>query len=216
MAGEERPEDEPGWAAPHRPPREPSGEAPAPGASPPAPSPAAPPPAPPTGAPPAPPAAPPSAAWAQPGPLPGAAGAGRPPRRRRAWLFVLIGALVAIFAATGVGTALFVSNTLPPYDAANDFVNDLADGRPTAAAARLCRADRAHSDRALSTVTRHFPGNDRISVNPFSVDRDAERATVEYTVSERGGGASHTYELPLVEERGDWRPCPIGDSGTLR
>jgi hypothetical protein len=128
-----------------------------------------------------------------------------------------VGVLTAILLAAGVGTALFVSDTLPPYNAANDFVNDLADGRLSTAAGRLCSADRSDAARALSSVTRHFPGNDRISVNPFSVDRDGDHATVEYTVSPRGGGDNSTFELALIDEGGDWKPCPnIGAAGTLR
>jgi hypothetical protein len=124
--------------------------------------------------------------------------------------------LTAFLVAVVLGTVFFVSSTLPPYDAANDFVNDLADGRYSAAADQLCNSDRNDSDRALSVVTRHFPGNDRISVNPFGVDRDGDRATVDYTVSrERGSDSVDTYELPLREEGGDWRPCP-GDSLRLR
>jgi len=118
-----------------------------------------------------------------------------------------------ILVAFGLGTALFVSNTLPPYDAANDFVNDLADGRLRAATDRLCRADRANPAAALSTVTRHFPGNDRISVNPFGVDRDGDHATVEYTVSPSDGDTSESYDLPLLHEAGDWRPCPSAVAG---
>jgi hypothetical protein len=123
---------------------------------------------------------------------------------------VLIAVLAFVVVAGGLGTVFFVSSTLPPYDAANDFVHDLADGRLRAAADQLCRADRGDTARALSVVTRHFPGNDRISVNPFGVDRDGSRATVEFTVTP-AHGAGDTFELPLREERGDWRPCP-GDS----
>jgi hypothetical protein len=125
--------------------------------------------------------------------------------------------VLAVFLGSVIlGTVLFVSSTLPPYDAANDFVNDLADGRYRAAASQLCAADQGDSDRAISVVTRHFPGNDRVSVNPLGVDRDGDRATVDYTVSrERGSDSIDTYELALREEDGDWKPCP-GDSLRLR
>jgi hypothetical protein len=55
-----------------------------------------------------------------------------------------------------------------------------------------------------------------VSVNPFGVDRDGDRATVDYTVSEeRGSDSFDTYELTLRNEGGDWKPCP-GDSVRLR
>jgi hypothetical protein len=125
--------------------------------------------------------------------------------------------VLAVFLVSVVlGTVFFVSSTLPPYDAANDFMNDLADQRYRAAASQLCAADRSDSDRAISVVTRHFPGNDRVSVNPLGVDRDGDRATVDYTVSRDNGSDSvDTYELTLREEGGDWKPCP-GDSLRLR
>jgi hypothetical protein len=95
-------------------------------------------------------------------------------------------------------------------------VNDLADQRYRAAASQLCTADQSDTDRAISVVTRHFPGNDRVSVNPLGVDRDGDRATVDYTVSRDSGSDSvDTYELTLREEGGDWKPCP-GDSLRLR
>ena len=194
MPDEPGPED-PGWAAPP--------SAPPPGAAPPPPPPGAP-------------EATPSAAWAQPpapGPPPGTAPPpGTPPRRRRGWLITLIAVMAVFLVSVIAGTALFVSNTLPPYDAANDFLNDLADGRLTAAANQLCSSDQDTPDRALTLVTQHFVGRERISVNPFGVDRYGDRATVDYTVSEeRGSDSIDTFALPLREENGDWRPCP-GDS----
>jgi hypothetical protein len=137
-------------------------------------------------------------------------------------LFVLIGALVAIVAAAVIGTVLFVDNTLPPLDSANDFLNDLADARFQSAVDRLCVADRATPQDALTSVTRHFPGHNRVSVNPLDVDRDGDYATVGYTVSARASGPSDSYELPMVYEGGEWRPCPSatgpggGNGGPLR
>ena len=120
MPDDPRDSDDPGWAAPHLPPRDPTTDAPAPGA------PAAPPAASPAAAPPPPP--PPSAAWAQPVPA-GAAGAPTgATRRRRPWLVVLISVLAVILVSVVIGTVFFVQHTLPPFNAANDFVNDLADG----------------------------------------------------------------------------------------
>ena len=110
-----------------------------------------------------------------------------------------------------LGTVFFVTATLPPFSTANDFVNDLAGARFRSAASQLCAADRDNPDRALSIVTRHFPGNDQVTVNPLTVDRDGSRATVEYTVSADRSSHSRTYELPLREEHGDWLACP-GDA----
>jgi len=220
VAGDEQ-SDQPGWGAPHLPPREPSGDdAPPPEDVAPTPAASAPP--------------PPSAVWTQPPPLVGAAsgassGADRPgrsapappaapiapgaarPRKRRGWIIVLVSVLGVIVLTAVLGTVFFVTATLPPFSAANDFVNDLAGAKFRSAASQLCAADQDNADRALSIVTRHFPGNDQVTVNALSVDRDGNRATVEYTVSDHQSNRNHTYELPLREEHGDWLACP-GDA----
>lgn len=143
-----------------------------------------------------------------PPPPPQATGTVAPPRRRRSWIVVLVSVLVAILAVIGVGTALFVANTLPPFSAADEFMEDLADARFDAAAAQLCAADLERPEAAISSVTRHFFGGRRLSVNPFTVDREGDRATVEYTVRPRSGGDDRIYDLPMREERGEWKPCP--------
>jgi hypothetical protein len=134
-----------------------------------------------------------------------------PPRKRRGWLIALVSVLGVIVLTAGLGTVFFVTATLPPLSASNDFLNDLAGANFRSAASQLCAADQDNADRALSIVTRHFPGNDQVAVNPLTVDRDDNRATVEYTVSADRSNRDHTYELPLREEHGDWLACP-GDA----
>jgi hypothetical protein len=192
MADDERSSDDAGWAAPHLPPADPAGgDAPAPEDATPAATP--PPPAPP----------PPSAAWAQPP-------AGAPPRKRRGWIIALVAGLGVIVLAGVLGTVFFVSNTLPPYNASNDFIDDIRQGRFDAAADQLCRADQDNPDDALSVVTRTFPGHDEIAVNPLSVSVDGDTATVEFTVTADNDdtGDGDTFELPLRKEGDDWKPCP--------
>ena len=133
-------------------------------------------------------------------------------RRRRRWLpvfLVIIGAIVLIVIAGG---ALFVTRTLPPYQAANDFVDDLADNKFQEAASQLCDADSDDPDAAITSVTRHFVGRDNVAVNPFGVDRDGDAATVDYTVSNDDTSDNDddrlTFELRVVDEDGDWKPCP--------
>jgi hypothetical protein len=147
---------------------------------------------------------------AAPPPPPGAPAVA--PRRRRRWLpvfLVIIGVIVVIVIAGG---ALFVTRTLPPYQAANDFVDDLADNKFQAAASQLCDADSDDADTAITSVTRHFVGRDNVAVNPFGVDRDGDAATVDYTVSSDdtpdNDDDSKTFELRVVNEDGDWKPCP--------
>src|SRR5207244_727154 len=135
------------------------------------------------------------------------AGAATP--RRRGWLVVLSAVLGVTLAAAVAGTALFVDRSLPPFDAANDFVNDILDGHEHSAARRLCSIDRADAQRAIDDVKQTFgPRRAKISVNPFGVDRSGDRATVEYTVDASGSRFDHTYKLAVRVERGDWKVCP--------
>jgi len=121
---------------------------------------------------------------------------------------VLVAVMVAILAIAGAGTALFISNTLPAFSAADDFMEDLVDGRIDSAADRLCRSASARPEAALVSITQHFIGGEHLAVNPFTVDRDGARATVEYSIRPRDGGDDRIFVLPLREEGGDWKPCP--------
>jgi hypothetical protein len=119
---------------------------------------------------------------------------------------VIIGLIVVLWVAGGV---LFATRTLPPYQAASDFVDDLADNKFQAAADRLCDADSDDPDAAITSVTRRFVARDNVAVNPFGVDRDGSTATVDYTVSTDDGDIEDdTFELRVIEEDGDWKPCP--------
>jgi len=157
---------------------------------------AGPPPLPP---PPGAPAAPPQPAPAQwtPAPL----------KRRRTWLVVLltiVGLMIIVAVAGGV---LFVTRTLPPYNGAHDFMEALVDGSRREAVSRLCARDREDPDQAFQTVLRNIAGRGEVevTVNPFGVSRDGDRATVDYTVS---SDDDETHELVVVEEDGDWKACP--------
>lgn len=143
-----------------------------------------------------------------PAPAPGEHGAPPRARRRRTWVVVLVSVMAAILAVAGAGTALFIANTLPPFSAANDFIEDIVDGRFESAGDRLCRSAANDPDTALASVIRNFGGGRSVSVNPFTVDREGGRATVEYGVRPRDGGADRVYALPMREEGGDWKPCP--------
>ena len=165
-------------------------------------SPGAPPPpgvAAPTGAPPfaTPSPARPSPAWTPSGPKP----------RSLRWVVVLVAALALTVGAAIAGTVLFVDRTLPPYNAAHEFVRDVIHGRTSAAAARLCAADREHSQDAIDTVRSSF-GFDAttITVNVLAVDRDGDRATVDYDVDIPHDPT--TYHLQMRQEGGAWKACP--------
>lgn len=192
----DRPEDQPGWAAPNPPDAVPDPTVPPP---------------PPVG-------------WgdewnAQPT-APGAtatggivppplAAAGAPSKPRgRAWLVWLLGVLSLILVMAIAGTVLFVTRTLPPYNGARDFLNDVSHDRTDAAGNRLCAADSDSPEAAIQIVRQALSGGKTFAVNPFGVDRSGDTATVDFTVTYRSGQSNQTFSLPVALEHGTWTACP--------
>ncbi|HEY6316694.1 MAG TPA: hypothetical protein VI462_02255 [Acidimicrobiia bacterium] len=132
---------------------------------------------------------------------------GQPPRRRRGWLVVLLSVLGFTLACLIVGTVLFVTRTLPPYNGAHDFLNDLNHGNSDAATSRLCDADTSDPTTAIQNVAANFQNGKSFSVNPLNVDRSGNSATVGYTITSNDG-SSHTFHLTVVDENGSWKACP--------
>lgn len=158
-----------------------------------------------------PPSAPPPASTPPPQPAP-AQWTPAPAKRRRTWLVVLLSILGAMVVVAIAGVALFVTRTLPPYRGAHDFMEALVDGSRSEAVSRLCARDREDPDEAFQSVLRNIAGRGKVevSVNPFGVSRDGDRATVDYTVSRDDDDFDddETHELVVVEEDGDWKACP--------
>jgi len=128
----------------------------------------------------------------------------QPPAPRKRWLVVLIGVLVLIAATAVAGTVLFVTNTLPPLEAAHDFADDVERGDVDGALAQGCDRFRGDFGRAFIQFLRQdLVGLD---VNPLGVDRDGDRASVKITLR-RNSSEDRTFRLYLVHEGGDWRPC---------
>ena len=132
-----------------------------------------------------------------------------PPRApRKRWIVLLVGALVAILVIAIAGTTLFVTNTLPPLRATWDFTNDIEEGRYNSAFAQQCDAVRDESTRAAFDrfANRVNRNTDSFSVNIFSVRRNGDHATVEFTAHKLHED-DIKVKLNLVHERGDWKPC---------
>jgi hypothetical protein len=134
------------------------------------------------------------------------------PRRRRHWVWVLVGtcAVIAILFGTGVG--LFVTREKPVIDAANAFLDDVADGRFEAAYAELCASDQdAVSEADFAQFAASLRNDlDAPEVNPFGVDINGDRATVDFDPDGTGSGDfDENYELDLRKEDGDWRVCNL-------
>jgi len=130
----------------------------------------------------------------------------RPPRTR--WIVVLVGVLVVVVAIAIAGTTLFVTNTLPPLKATWHFTNDIQDGNYDSAFARVC--DRLGGESRRSEF-EHFAdlvndNTDSVGVNIFSVHRNGNRATVEFTAHEPDE-RDLKVKLLVVHEDGNWKPC---------
>ena len=179
-----RPEDQPGWAWPTPSGREPSWGTPAP-------------------------STPTTDAWTVPTPE---AAAGAPRKRRgRGWLVVLLIVLGLILAMGVIGTILFVSRTLPPYRAANDFIGDVVHDQPGDAAHNLCSADAGTPEAAIQHVrgvVNQYGTFRSMSVNPLGVDRTGDSAEVDVSITYENGKSSRTYPLTVRLENGSWKACP--------
>jgi hypothetical protein len=118
-------------------------------------------------------------------------------------LTVIVGLAVA-------GTVLFVTRTLPPYNGAKNFLNDVAQRQQTGAEGRLCAGDATHPLVTLQGVNRSIDRADAktLSANPLGVDRSGSTATVNFTVTYNGGKANQTFGLPMTLEGGSWKACP--------
>jgi len=123
---------------------------------------------------------------------------------------VLIGVLVLMLGTAVAGAVLFVTNTLPPLRTAYDFTNDLEDGDVSGAYADLCARLKVPGGRSSfdDFATQVRRGLVNLSVNPFGVSRNGNRATVDVSAAHEGD--RHTkLELFLVREHGDWRVCDL-------
>ena len=130
------------------------------------------------------------------------------PRKRRGWIVALVFTLATIAAFGIAGTVLFVTRTLPPYQGAYDFLDDVTAGHEQAALDRLCAEDRDNPEAAFSELGHRLGFGATLTVNFLGVDRDGEHATVEYQIDAPGTGVGKSYDLPMRKEGGDWLACP--------
>jgi hypothetical protein len=133
-----------------------------------------------------------------------------PSAPRKRWIVALVAALVLTVAIAIAGTTLFFTNTWPPFKAATDFTSDLEDGDVNGAYAQLCDPLRtpAGRDEFEDFANEFLDGLLTVSMNPFGVDRDGDRASVDFTANYRSD-RHIDFELALVHERGDWRVCDL-------
>jgi hypothetical protein len=121
-------------------------------------------------------------------------------------LLVALGLVVAMAAA---GTALFVTRTLPPYNAARHFLDDVSNDQGNAS--HLCAARADNPDQAVRQVRdrlESFGSIRNLSPNAFGVDRTDDTAKVDFVVNYNGGRSSRTFSLLVVDENGSWKACP--------
>ena len=150
--------------------------------------------------------------WSQPAPAvpPPQTAAGAPPRPRgRGWLVVLLVVLGLIVAMAAAGTVLFVTRTLPPYNAARHFLDDVSNDQSNAS--HLCAARADNPDQAVRQVRNRlesFGSIHNVAPNVLGVDRAGSTAKVDFVVNYNGGRSSRTFSLLVVDEHGSWKACP--------
>jgi hypothetical protein len=172
------------------------------------------PPAPASGGPPtqpgwnAPPGAPP--AWNAPAP-PGPSGPPGPPGKRRgwAWLWALIVGLVVLTGVAVAGVVVAVSAYTKPADATNAYLRDVRDGQYAAAYAHLCSTTQSQTslDEFRSQQQSNSAGDqiDTFDVYYSVIHGSGNTATTRYTIQRFF--TRERWEVDLVKESGDWRPC---------
>jgi len=157
-----------------------------------------------------PPPPPPSAPWTTPPPAPPPAWSPPAPRRhrRRPWIWLLAGAVVAIVGLAVASGTIWIQKVKPPIDSANDYLGDLSHGDYQAAFDQLCRAEQVDaSPEGLARAVAALRINE-YDVSPFDVHRDGRRATVKVDLTPDTVGDSNRFvRLRLQEIDGEWRPC---------
>lgn len=120
---------------------------------------------------------------------------------------MLVGVLALIILIGGAGTVLFATRTWPPLSATYEFTDDISDGDVNEAFAQVCDRLRTEGSRdSFEQFARELGRARSLDVNILSVDRSGDTATVDVTAHYRDDDALH-FELKLVDEDGDWRPC---------
>ncbi len=154
---------------------------------------------------------PPSAPWAAPSPPP-PSWTPRPPkpRRRRVWIYLLVGAVVVIVGLAVASGTMWIQKVKPPIDAANDYLRDIRRGDYQAAFAQLCAAEKVDgSPQSLArTIDKLVFSLSDYEVSPFDVHIDGSHATVKADLSPNSGGTdADLVRIRLQKIDGEWRPC---------
>jgi hypothetical protein len=152
----------------------------------------------------------PSAPWTTPAPPPPPAWTPRPPkrRRRRPWIWLLVASVVAIVGLAVASGTVWITKIVPPIDAANDYMDDLARRDYSSAFERLCPKEQVDASPEGLARAVAFLDLDEYEVSPFDVDRDGSRATVKVDLTPQIGSEEDRFlRLRLREIGGVWRPC---------
>jgi hypothetical protein len=156
---------------------------------------------------------PPSAPWTAPPPPP-PSWVPRPPRprRRRVWIFLLVGAVAVIVGLAVASGTIWIQKIKPPIDAANDYMRDISRGDYEAAFNQLCAREKVDgSARSLERTVDElvFFSVSDYEVTPFDVRIDGSRATVKVDLNPGnvGGTDADEVRIRLEEIDGTWRPC---------
>lgn len=121
------------------------------------------------------------------------------------WIYLLVGAVVAIVGLAVASGTIWIQKVKPPIDAANEYLRDISNTDYEAAFDRLCAAERVDaSPQSLERLDDELLIED-YEVSPFDVTRDGGSATLKVELDPDEDG--HVVRLRLREIDGIWRPC---------
>lgn len=121
------------------------------------------------------------------------------------WIYLLVGAVVAIVGLAVASGTIWIQKVKPPIDAANDYLRDISNTDYEAAFDRLCAAERVDaSPQSLERLDDQLL-IENYEVSPFDVNRDGASATLKVELDPDEDG--HVVRLRLREIDGVWRPC---------
>lgn len=135
---------------------------------------------------------------------------GQPRKKRRVWLWLLLGIPLLMLLGIGGCTALLFTSLRPPIDTTNAFVANLDDGDLRAAYDSFCEPIKASVgyDVWATAITRELGGEiTDYSFTQASVVNSNGNQSATVTGTLEIDGASRPAEYDLIKEGGTWRVC---------
>lgn len=133
-----------------------------------------------------------------------------PPKKRRRWLWIVLGVLGFFILLIGGCTVFLVNAVSAPIDATNEYVARLDDGDYQGAYDSLCSSARSSisAEDWIALVREGQPGEiTGYNFSSASVNSSGGVSTAEVSGTIEFGSDVRTITYNLLEEDGEWRIC---------